>query len=311
MFGTIDTENGIIKYINDGNSISITEYSGRDLYVVIPSTIDGLNVTVIKKKTFLSLRFVQKIYVPNTILSIDDYAFARCKNLETVYIPYKNIKIGQDILKDCKKLSYICDSSKYNFEDDLNAYNDVAFLLAKTLNELDAFFLFDLEGAGHKEWFEHLDATISMRLLKDDMEDFSKMILCGEEEVVCGDDGTIEDSNPDHYKSNRVKEKVRIAFLRLLHSDGLSLELKNTLDNYLLDHTKGCVTDETWQVVFYEHGDEQEYYDYLLDIKAINDDNFQEIMSDMGNRHTEMKSYLIKRNEDSKQGNDLFSDFEL
>ena len=42
-----------------------------------------------------------------------------------------------------------------------------------------------------------------------------------------------------------------------------------------------------------EHGDEKEYYDYLISINCINKENFSDILKDMGNRHTEIKSYLI------------------
>ncbi|MDO4188755.1 MAG: leucine-rich repeat protein [Lachnospiraceae bacterium] len=302
----VNTENGKIAYAKQADSIAIIEYSGRDLYVEIPELIYGLKVTVIKKKAFLSSRFVKEISIPNNIEKIEDYAFARCRNLEKITIPYKTLNLGQDILKDCNKLEYI-----YNGLEKIREEDDVAFLLAKTLNELDAFFLFDLENAGSEEWLKHLDATINMRMKRDEMEDFSKMILCGEEEVVCGEDGRIEDSNPEHYKSNRVKEKIRIAFLRLLHNYKIDKELNDLLNSYLISHAKGCETEETWKVVLEEHGDDKEYYDYLLSINAINSNNLPDILMDMGNRHTEMKSYLMKKSGDSGDYLDAFSDLEL
>lgn len=302
----ITTENGKITYIKHEDRVCITEYSGKDLTVIIPSIIEGCPVTVIKKKAFLSSRFVTEIFLPETIEKIEDYAFARCRKLTKISIPYKKIEIGQDILIDCDKLSYI-----YNSSLNTEVNDDVAFLLAKTLNELNAFFLFDLPNAGNDEWLNHLDATISMRMKKDEMEDFSKMILCGEEEVVCGEDGTIEDSNPEHYKSNRVKEKVRIAFLRLLHNYKIDSELERTLIEYLCTHTKGSETEETWLVVLNEHGDEQDYYDYLLKINAINNNNLASILLDMGNRHTEMKSYLIKHSGENNSSADAFLEFDL
>ena len=309
MINNIDTEFGKITYEIKDDKVSIIEYSGRDLLVVIPKEIDGCIVNRIKKKAFLSQKFVQKIVLPESIDYIEDYSFARCRKLHTIYIPYKSINIGQDILKDCSELSYICNSIDYS--ENGSDKNDISFLLAKTLNELNAFFLFDLQNAGTDEWLHHLDATINMRLDKDEMEDFSKMILCGEEEVVCGEDGTIEDSNPEHYKSNRVKEKVRISFLRLLHDYKIDEKLKNKLIDYLYNHTKGQKTCETWQVVLNEHGDEKEYYDFLIKINCINKDNFPDILKDMGNRHTEIKSYLIKWNDENNSDGDLFSEFEL
>lgn len=304
-YGFLDTEYGKIKYNISDSEAAIVEYSGRDLIVEIPNFIENIPVTVIKKKAFLSQKFIKVILLPDSVRRIEDYAFARCRKLEKVVLPYKKIILGQDVFKDCSALTYVSELGVKDTE------NDIAFLLAKTLNELNAFFLFDLENAGSSEWFEHLDATIGLRLEKDDMEDFSKMILCGEEEVVCGEDGTIEDSNPEHYKSNRVKEKVRIAFLRLLHNYKIDDKLEDRLITYLLNYTKGKNTDETWQVVLNEHGDDKTYYDFLLEIGGINSDNYSMILEDMGNRHTEIKSYLIKRSTEENSSEDVFDDFEL
>lgn len=303
----LDTEYGRIKYYIFDNYIKISEYSGRDLEVIIPENIEGKPVTVIGKKAFLSQKLVKTIILPRCTQAIEDYAFARCSKLNRLVLPYKKLNLGSDILKDCKSLTFIENAN--NCEDKNNS--DIAFLLATTLKELDAFFLFDFESAGSKEWFSHLDATINMRMDKDDMEDFSKMILCGEEEVVCGEDGTIEDSNPEHYKSNRVKEKIRIALMRLMHDYMLDENLRDKLTVYLLDHTKGMKTEETWQVVLNEHGDEQQYYDFLLKIGAINSNNLQEVLGDMGERHAQIKSYLIINGDKNKKTVDAFSDFAL
>lgn len=299
------TENGYISYTVNNEGVQIEEYSGKDLIVTIPQLVDGMNVTRIKKKAFLSSRFVKEIHLPSTVDSIEDYAFARCRKLEKIYLPYVDLNLGQDIFKDCDTLDYIFDANSISNSE------DVAFLLAKTLNGLDAFFLFDLKNAGSDEWLSHLDSTIDMRMRKDDMEDFSKMILCGEEEVVCSSDGTIEDSNPATYKSNRVKEKIRIAFMRLLHSYKINEELKDMLVKYLCDHTKGAKSEETWAVLQNEHGDEQKYYELLINIDAINKNNLNEILVDMGNAHTEMKSFLIRHFEDVKEDTDVFAEFEL
>lgn len=302
----LQTENGILSYRVSNGSVQITEYSGKDLIVTIPQVIEDMAVTHIKKKAFLSSRFVKEIHLPDTIRNIEDYAFARCRKLEKIYLPYVNMNLGQDIFIDCDKLDYI-----FDIRSNENSSEDVAYLLAKTINGLDAFFLFDLNNAGSDEWLLHLDSTIDMRMRKDDMEDFSKMILCGEEEVVCASDGTIEDSNPATYKSNRVKEKIRIAFMRLLHSYKLDEKLRETLVKYLINHTKGAKTEETWAVLQNEHGDDQKYYELLISIDAINKNNLNEILLDMGNAHTEMKSFLIRYFEDVKDETDIFAEFEL
>ena len=54
------------------------------------------------------------------------------------------------------------------------------------------------------------------------------------------------------------KKKVRLCTLRLLCPAGLSDERREKLERYLAEHTKGCESDETWQVVLLEHGNDRE-----------------------------------------------------
>ena len=103
----LQTENGILSYRVSNGSVHITEYSGKDLIVTIPQVIEDMAVTHIKKKAFLSSRFVKEIHLPDTIRNIEDYAFARCRKLEKIYLPYVNMNLGQDIFIDCDKLDYI------------------------------------------------------------------------------------------------------------------------------------------------------------------------------------------------------------
>ena len=93
--------------------------------------------------------------------------------------------------------------------------------------------------------------------------------------------------------SQQRKGKVRLAMLRLMHDYGLQEAARAYLRNYLLEHMKGQATEETWLVVLEEHGDEREYYRFLTELGCVTTENFQSMMEDMGDNHTEMKAYLI------------------
>ena len=81
--------------------------------------------------------------------------------------------------------------------------------------------------------------------------------------------------------------------LRLMNDTGLAPAVREDLLAYLRAHTKGGASEETWEVVLEEHGDEREYYRFLLDHDCINDENFSAVLEDMGERHTEMKAFLM------------------
>lgn len=64
--------------------IKITKYNGTNTEVVIPNSIDGLEVTSIGDYAFKENENIVSVTVPNTILDIEIEAFAQCKNLRNV-----------------------------------------------------------------------------------------------------------------------------------------------------------------------------------------------------------------------------------
>ncbi|MBD5458095.1 MAG: hypothetical protein HDR27_05920, partial [Lachnospiraceae bacterium] len=122
---------------------------------------------------------------------------------------------------------------------------------------------------------------------EEDEEGFSKMLLCGEEDYGS------KENNLDYYIEQRRRFKVRLAMLRLMNDIGLAPEVREELLSYLRSHTKGEVSEETWKVVLEEYGDERAYYQFLLDSGCIHDGNFSAVLEDMGERHTEMKAFLM------------------
>lgn len=81
-----DTEYSNFEYVFDSDTggISITKYNGNEQIVVIPKTIDGVDVTVIDEGAFAENIYIKSITIPDTICAIMDEAFYRCENLEIV-----------------------------------------------------------------------------------------------------------------------------------------------------------------------------------------------------------------------------------
>ena len=287
-----ETKHGVLQYEIREDGVILTGYRGRDIMLVIPERLEDRPVTVIGKKAFLGAKELQQLFLPESIVSIQDWAFACCSALTTLVLPRKKIDTGQGILKDCSRLRQIAAVSGErdglaSLESLSGTEEQVSRLLAAGMGSLDAFYLFEPLEAGSKSWLERWDARMLSLMAKEDAEGFSKMLLCGEEDYGS------KENNLDYYIGQRRRFKVRLAMLRLMNDTGLAPAVREDLLAYLRAHTKGGASEETWEVVLEEHGDEREYYRFLLDHDCINDENFSAVLEDMGERHTEMKAFLM------------------
>ena len=297
-----DTPQGVLQYRLIDNQAEIIAYRGKDLEVVIPDQMEDCPVTCIGKKAFLSNKMLKQITLPDSIMRIDDWAFACCAKLTKIILPYHKLEIGQGTFKECDRLEQIIDE-----QGDMTGKKtiDVGYLLAATMSRLNAFYLFDFENAGTDNWLAQWDARMQNLMELDDAEGFSRMLLCGEEDYGS------KENNLEYYMSQQRKGKVRLAMLRLMHDYGLQEAARAYLRNYLSEHMKGQATEETWLVVLEEHGDEREYYRFLTELGCVTTENFQSMMEDMGDNHTEMKAYLMRYHSEQNTKEDAFDAFVL
>ncbi|MBO5209551.1 MAG: leucine-rich repeat domain-containing protein [Lachnospiraceae bacterium] len=307
----LDTQNGVLQFEIRGEDVIVTGYRGKDISVTVPTEVENKAVTIIGKKAFLGCKDLQELILPETIKEIQEWAFACCSHLEKITLPRKKIIIGQGILKDCHKLQQICLTNgvaQTDIRENLkknDSEQDVSFLLAATMNKLDAFYLFDLLTAGTKDWMEQWDARMLFLMEQEDMEGYSKMLLCGEEDYGS------KENNLDYYTEQRRRAKVRLAMLRLFHDTGLTQENRKKLLEYIQSHKKGETSEETWKVVLEEHGDEKEYYQFLIDTDCITQENFDAMLEDMGDYHTEMKAFLMNYQSTNLEKDDIFASLEF
>lgn len=91
---------------NDGNGITIKEYTGTDDEVIVPAQIDGKSVTTIGKFAF---SYVRPLYVrlPQTVVVIEEGAFLQCDKLKTIELSPNLQSIGYQAFANCTSLSDI------------------------------------------------------------------------------------------------------------------------------------------------------------------------------------------------------------
>ena len=95
------------------SGVTVTGYTGNDSEIEIPSQIDGVPTTSIGEEAFANCTATE-ITLPDTIITIDWFAFLNCHNLQKVRIPSSVEKIGYGAFDNCApSLTVICPADSY------------------------------------------------------------------------------------------------------------------------------------------------------------------------------------------------------
>lgn len=127
----LDNETGF-KYSVSGNGVSLENYTGTDTEVKIPSMINGKKVTNIGKWAFAfasNSKQITSVTIPNTVATIDEYAFNACTNLENVNIPDSVKTIG-------KRAFYGTNLKSVTIPNGVTSIGNEAFSNCKSLEEV-------------------------------------------------------------------------------------------------------------------------------------------------------------------------------
>ncbi|MDE6597364.1 MAG: leucine-rich repeat protein [Clostridia bacterium] len=91
----------------DKTYYTVTGYSGRENYLVIPSEHNGLPVKDIGEYAFIACTNFTSVDICNGIEIIDEGAFMACSNLNTVLLPESLTTIDVDAFADCGILQIV------------------------------------------------------------------------------------------------------------------------------------------------------------------------------------------------------------
>lgn len=96
------------------SSAAISSYTGNSKDVVIPSEINGLPVTTIKKYAFMKLGSIfeitfsgskmRSVVIPDTVTTIEEYAFFESAKLKELTLPSSVTSVGEFAFASCKNL---------------------------------------------------------------------------------------------------------------------------------------------------------------------------------------------------------------
>ena len=87
----VSMTSGSFEYIvlSDGTA-EITDYTGSDTELTIPSTLDGYKVTSIGDRAFCLCTSLTSITIPSSVTSIGESAFFDCSNLKSITVDSNN-----------------------------------------------------------------------------------------------------------------------------------------------------------------------------------------------------------------------------
>lgn len=291
------------NYTISENGACITDYDGQRTELKVPQYLDGHKVCAVGKKAFFDSRKLRRIYLPSDFDAIGDWAFAHCPDLEEIYIPIGSYNLGKALFVGCDNLKRICLTDAEGIKEaDIRGFGS---LLAAVCGILDAPFLFQTTGINEPEWLALWDARMLTILREDDMEGYTKLLLCGEEDYGSKENDLV------FFLRQKRKRKVRLAYLRLLYDNGLAADNKSELEEYLLSHTKGCETEEAWEVLKDEHSEDMDYLRLFTGLSCLTQDNFDAALADLADGYPQMKAFLMRYKEEQMGREDFFAGLSL
>lgn len=106
-------KNGVSYNQSPNGELYVSKFSGKESDLKIPSEIKGKTVKSIGRSS-LKMSKIKTVVIPDSVDTIDDYAFAFSKNLENVIIPDSVKSIGTSAFAGCAKLKNVKLSKNLN-----------------------------------------------------------------------------------------------------------------------------------------------------------------------------------------------------
>lgn len=104
--GLMFCDPSVYQYVNVDGSAVITRYTGDEVEVVVPATIDGIPVSAIGKHAFASTK-VEKVMLQDGIARMEEGAFQSNSALKEVVLPPSLQTIGDFAFNDCGNLALV------------------------------------------------------------------------------------------------------------------------------------------------------------------------------------------------------------
>ena len=107
-----DESDARYTYTVNGDTVTITGYTGTDKKLTVPSEIDGLAVVAVGREAFKGKSFTE-VVLPHSLKTIDWFAFSSCASLNKIHIPAGVTKIEYGVFDGVKNIVVVCPKNSY------------------------------------------------------------------------------------------------------------------------------------------------------------------------------------------------------
>lgn len=289
-------------------------YKENDICVVLPEQKDGLPLTVIAAKAFLSCRTVERLELPDTLDEVEDWAFAHMKNLREIEFPPKEIQFGKKVFLGCDSLERI---SLRGVKDQ---YEGIPFFLAsmvKWMSEMPVELALAGDPQGQWEWLDTYDRALLEFLDKPDDMGFEPAFI-GWFHVE-----DVDDQKQD-YILERRKCKIRLALQRLRYPKGSSQNTQRQLGGFLLgtgenqenEDTRSCESPKIPSLFLElcreeDYGQDIRYFQIWHQIGGFALYSPQFLLEQLPEADPEVRGFLMQCSLSQERKDDFFEGMEL
>lgn len=293
-----------------------TKYSGADKEVHLPEQVDGLFMNVIGAKAFLSCKTVEKLWLPDSVREIGDWAFAHMKNLKEITLPAENIAFGKQVFMGCEQLTRVRVVVKHREDgekdkespDEAKAwecslYEGLEYFLATMFCNFENEELMNLRmlqtEEGQKKWLEKYNQVLCEYLAEDDAVRFVPAFI-----------GWFDVEDLDEQKKryvNQVKcKKLEIALQRLLYDAEMNETTQRLLQNYVEKREKYML--DLLKDRGREYGNDIRYYKLWNTLGGLKNDQARILLEANDWADTEIKAYLLNIQLQKDEETDFFGE---
>lgn len=165
--GLYEEYNGFY-YREEYGEIAILDYHGDSDDIMVPSKIDGKNVTKIYSHSFSNNTHLKKVTILSPITNLETELFSNCINLTKVNLPESLTSIGDSVFEDCHSLTEI------TIPDSVTDLGNYSFNCCTNLKKV--YLPTNLNNMGHGtfSWCENLEElTIPQNVTRIESDTFS------------------------------------------------------------------------------------------------------------------------------------------
>ncbi|MBR5359777.1 MAG: leucine-rich repeat protein [Lachnospiraceae bacterium] len=270
----------------EGDGLKIIGYEGTGAVLDLS---DNDRIIGIEKKAFLCCKSLKKVFLPQSIEHIGEWAFSKCDNLQVVKISLKASGriFDRGVFDGCESLRDI------SFSD---SDTDLSVLLAASVSRMNKEHLLRADDIGQGFWYEKWDISLLSLLASDEVLGGNGAPMGGEEDIsydgVSSVDGEMPGPQKNHVKSIG-KNKCSLCYMRLLHNSHLTEDKEEKIRAYIRDRAYNKNVDMGWMTLKEEYSRFPEWLDIYLAIVKPDRDIILKMIDDIGSDNIQLKAGLI------------------